>query len=650
MSRQRDIKEFQKKFQDARYFQQDRFDKYVELTAFYEGEQQQLSNYAGGKPWVVDINTPYAADAIDIRVSSLQANDYLGDIEPLSPDDTEKIENLNEAKNTFWKFMDLDEKISDSIHNGAMMREAYIHIIVDGDVFDEDADVSILTPKALKAYALDPTSVLIDPNALDYKDAEYLIITERISTKRAMKEYGLTKQDLNQASDSKQDRGETFLGTNYDSPDGDMITKLTFYERYKDKETNQFVVDRIEIIGEKIVFDKTLNISVYPIAQFRWQKRKKSAYGLSLMDRVLGLQKSVNAIESATTNTALQFAAPSFAVSKSSGVNAKRFSELVGSPGLVVSVQGDPRSAITPLVNQKVDPELVAVKRDHEDTIYKIAGVTEQFKGNIGTAGNTRSGSEQAINRAKIQEQMVIRNIQGFIEDLTVIIVEYITKLFSGLSMWVRGEKDSRGKYNFKELEISEDVENIRYTFAVNLDVKTPHSREKSKTLLKELYTFENQYDSDVKVLTILDIIKQYDLPNRQELVERYQQLMSKTNKDKAQVLIEWVTVTEEYGIDAALITQGIMEILEGKETPTVDQIISQIQQIAEQEEQQQVSMESDRAMQEAEMQQQMMMEQEQQMMGQEQMMMEEEVIDTGLDEVIDTGLDEDEEVIDVGI
>ena len=39
------------------------------------------------------------------------------------------------------------------------------------------------------------------------------------------------------------------------------------------------------------------------------------------MDRLLPLQKSVNSIESAITNVALQFAAPSFVLDKTKGVN-----------------------------------------------------------------------------------------------------------------------------------------------------------------------------------------------------------------------------------------------------------------------------------------------------------------------------------------
>ena len=71
------------------------------------------------------------------------------------------------------------------------------------------------------------------------------------------------------------------------------------------------VVEKTVLIGSIIVEDTVeLPISVYPIAQLRWKRDSNLHNGISLMDRLLPLQKSVNSIESAITNVALQFAAP----------------------------------------------------------------------------------------------------------------------------------------------------------------------------------------------------------------------------------------------------------------------------------------------------------------------------------------------------
>ena len=75
----------------AHNFNSDRFDAYAELMAFYQGNQHLLKKYKTERPWVVNMNTPYATVAIENRVASILVNDYEGDLLPLSPEDIDII-------------------------------------------------------------------------------------------------------------------------------------------------------------------------------------------------------------------------------------------------------------------------------------------------------------------------------------------------------------------------------------------------------------------------------------------------------------------------------------------------------------------------------------------------------------------------------
>ena len=231
-------------------------------------------------------------------------------------------------------------------------------------------------------------------------------------------------------------------------------------------------------------------------------------------------------------------------------------------------------------MQNSVDKGMLEVKRENEQTIYKIAGVSDPFQGALGTVGNTRGGTEQAIHRAKIIEQNFLKNLEEFVEDLTHIIVQFIIHVFAGKTLYTRGDRQADGSFKFGTLEVPENIKDIEYTFGINLDVRTPYSKEKTKTLLQELYQIEQQYDSDVKVLNLLDIIKTYDIPNRDELVERYKNILTKDNQTKAEVILEWTDLTSQYGIDPNIVQQGIIEILNGKEMPTVDRVTAQIEQM----------------------------------------------------------------------
>ena len=84
------------------------------------------------------------------------------------------------------------------------------------------------------------------------------------------------------------------------------------------------------------------------------------------------------------------------------------FAEVIGAPGIVLSVQGNPRDVVAPLIQNSVDKGMLEVKRENRQTIYKIAGVSDPFQGALGTVGNTRRNWTSRY-RAKIIEQSFLK-------------------------------------------------------------------------------------------------------------------------------------------------------------------------------------------------------------------------------------------------
>ncbi len=560
-------------FRAARDFHPSRFDDYEELMAFYEGDQDQLTMFKNDKPWVVSMNTPYSSLAIDTRVASLQATSYVGKIIPLSPDDVDNIEQLDKLYHNEWKIMQMDDKISDAIHRCAVVREAYVHVIYNPDKIK--GGTNRLQRGALEAYFLDPGSVLIDPKALDMANADYIIVTERLTPFQAKEMYGITRNDeSNEPSFSPYERGEVYLGNDYDTEQGDVLTKMTFYEKSENGIVKSCMVD-----GKIVTPQTDLEIPVFPIAQLRWERRAESPYGISLMDRLLPEQKAVNSIESAVVNSALAFVAPQFVVRKDSGLDPKLVAKYNGAPGVVYVSNGDPTNAIVPLVAPKIDPQIIEIKREYEFTIDKIASRTDQFLGSFGSAGNTATGAEQSVNRATIIEQKFLREMQSFVKNLTEIIIYYITKTYQGKTIYTRGEETSSGTFDFGEIEVSKKLEDLEYDFSIDLESKTQYSRDRERNLLLELFQFERQYDAPVKAITVKDILKAYDVTNRDELIDRYDDLVTQDELTKATLIQEFVQLANELeGIDPEAITQGIQEIMAGGETPTVDQILQEVE------------------------------------------------------------------------
>ena len=563
-------------YQRARNYESTRFFEYKELMAYYEGKESLLSNYSDNKPWIIDINTPYSTSAINLRVSSLLSNDYVGEIQPLSPYDVDKVFTLNQAYQNMWNELNMDKHVDESILRCAIVREAYTHIIYRDDIVV--GGTNRRRKGVLEAYFIDPRSVLIDPKATSLDNADYIIVTERITKQRAMDTYN--KYDSNRVGSlgvfDEAESAYSYVGN--DNDDQDVMIMMSIYERKKGKIYKSVTIDE-----QVIVSQEEMPINVLPIAQLRWEKKMKSPYGISLMDRLLPLQKSVNAIESAYTNTVLAYAVPSFVLSKDSGLDPEDVARTAGAPGVILPVEGDITRAIAPLMQGKIiDEQMVVIKREHQMMIEQIAGITQQFMGELGTAGNTTGGAQQAVARAKIIEQNFMVNLEEYVEQLTAIIVEFLVKVFKGEKIFTRGERQANGQYAFNELQVPV-AEELDYEFYVNLNVRTPFNKQNVQNLMMQMYQFERQYDAPVKVITALDVLKTFDVPNRDELTKRYQDMTTQTNEKKAELVTMLVVKGAQFGIPEGTIQQAITEILTGGETPTLDAIIEQIQQMQQQ-------------------------------------------------------------------
>lgn len=568
-------KEFIRMYDKAYHFNQERFEAYAELMAFYQGNQHLLKKYKSERPWVVNMNTPYATASIENRVASLLVSDYEGDLLPLSPEDVDIVETLDSVYKREWERMKVDNAVRSCVEMAAVVREAYCHISVDdkkihGGRYSKQVG-------ALKADIIEPSRVLIDPTARNLKDANYVIVLGRISKKEAMDTYPKIKAlSLQSDNYTPQQRGEVYYDNDYTTEQEDVFTVWNVYVKENGK------IKKTKLINSIIVFEKELDISHFPIAQLRWKKAAQSCYGISLMDQLLSLQKAVCAIESAITNTAIAYAAPSMMVRKGCGVDPKVVAKANGAPGVVYAVDGNLENALRPVVPPKIQDEILSIKQDFEAKIKEISGNTNQFLGNIGTAANTAGGAQVAVERAKIIETNTINNIEEFIEDLVNIIIEFMIKIYPNAELTYNAGKNGSGQYVFDKIKMpnKKELKDLEYTFYVELDKKSQYSKDQQKQDLLDLFQFERQYDTGVKTITVADIIKNSNIENKDEIIERYNSLTRQDAETKATTIEKIVTVGAELGVDTNLITQSLTEIIgNADETPATDEVMKLFEQ-----------------------------------------------------------------------
>lgn len=545
--------------------------------ALYEGKQYSGDGLRGTSPWVVKMSTPYASVAIDTRVSSLISDDYHGELFPISKDDEDDIIALNALIQQEFNRDNLNRKINKAVATSAVVGEGYLH--VRWNTKDVKRKFSDGRKGYLETYEIEnTTSVLPDPQSNNLKDGQWVIVKNLVSKDEIKRDYPEFYEDWVVAAREahRQETGEVYdrLNTNPEIGKSGMVDKLTHYEKRNGKiiqhiVVNDYLVDTKELSG----------LRDFPIVQMRWKREKSSPFGISLMDDIGDLQRAINAIETAVTNVSITYAVPSYALRKGSGVNPAVFARSIGVPGAVITVNGNIDEAIKPLPFPKLDSSILGSKEDYKMAIDNIAGITNPFLGSVGTAGNTAEGTNQTIERAKVIEKIVLANIEEFVEDLTEVIIQFVTAMYSGntLQTMIRGTQNEMVS---EEITLSDEVVDKGYNFYINLSARTSYSKGRELEKLDLMWQQQNQYDDAYKLITQKDLIMAHDMENKDVYVNRFENMRKLESEETAQMLTEMITLATQYQIPPEILNPAISEmILMKRETPALDALGEAIQQ-----------------------------------------------------------------------
>ena len=600
MAFKRESREMLAMFKDARMYNYGRFERYKNNQAFYEGAENLLPSYNPDNIWSHNINVPYAALNTIKVVSSLQSQDFNGVLKPYNMDTADLIDKLNKVVQDIWKEADIDQEVNDAIERCAVLSEHYTHIIFEENPRERNGG-------RIKAYPINPASIVIDPNSRGLDDADYVFVAEALTHTKVKQLYKTQYNEIIRKSRdlNKDETGEdTYVkeaGT-ITGVDMDKATRLTLYDVidgtvYKTVAVNGVIVQK--------TFD--MEINRIPIAQLRWQTKMNSPYGISLIEKMIPSQKAVNEIESATANAALQFSSPSYLLDVNSGILPEELAAVATMPSAVIGIDGTQApldSVVRPLMpNTKLDDGLLLIREQLIQTMADTAGISKEFEGVLGTAGNTSSGASEALNRAKIQEERFKQQLGRYIERLARIIADIVVKDYAAIGTGVYQTlptTNDRGDLMQSTLDLSDiDVEQYRNTpfgFYVNLDNLGGKSREISYQKLLEIKQLEAQYggsneDYNASV-KIYDLVNMMDFERKDEIIQRMMAQETLTNEKIAESLVELVSVAIEFGIDNELLKAAIIDIItRNPEMQSFNMLMEEVDRVAEEQAMQEQAM-----------------------------------------------------------
>ena len=595
--------------------QQSRDTEYINNEAHYEGLHWQLANMTEDSPFIVKSDINHLKNAVDIRLGSLCASSYYGLLKPLSQDDVEAIEELNVLYRNEWFRLNMDTLIEEAIKKGCIFDNGYIEF-----GFDTDKIVGGTNAKregVITANLVETANVYLDPSAESIDDCDFMIKVMKPTVAKLKRDFPtwwekLNNKNIEGSAAKTNDSGNIFVGRDYTTNQDNIIIVYAVYEKYKTKvqeliseeyvdeltgELIPAVYDKIDVTRVKITYvsndiiletNKDYPFEDFPLIPFQWEKTVQTPYGVPLLRGLTIPQKVANLIESSINNIAIHYTIPTWIISDDSGLDVDDVAKLINALGVVWKVT-DINTAIKQLEPPQVNADIIQMGQTFVGYIKEYAGITGAYQGNIGTAGSTSQGTTDAIGRATIIDNNPINQISKFVEKLTRMLIQFMTRYYQGDTMYIREDLDD-GKYNFKKFTIDDKFENINYDFDVDLASRSKTDKNRQYNLTKEIYQLQNQYKDSKGVINVTDVIKAAQLDNYNEMKNRLDNMKEETLEEKATMIVRLVeignTITPNGQplIDSTTLSDAIMDILDdNNDLSVVEQVMQTYQEYQEQ-------------------------------------------------------------------
>lgn len=581
--------------------------EYVNNMAHYEGLQWNLAENKDDSPFMLKSDINHLKNAVDLRLGSLYSESYYGELQPLSPDDVDDISTLNLLYKNEWNRLNADDRAEIAIKNASIQDNGYTEI-----TFDEGAiygGTGTRREGIIKLKDLSTSDVYLDPSATSIDDCEYIVVKSK-KTKNWIKRYKkewlskLETRNIKTGAVSDSENGNIYTGRYYSKSNSNLYTITTVYRKYaeeveieaKDAEGNsipsettvdelgnvivlayqmeKIMVTRIKIyylIEDKLVeTNESYPFDEFPIIAMQWEPIPQSPYGIPLLRGLTVPQKVANLIESAANNVAMHYSTPTWLVSEESGLDIDKVAKLSNALGMVWKVNGDAKSAISQMPYPEINEEMISIKENFVQNIKNYAGISDTYIGNIGTAGSTAEGTNTAVNRAIVIDNAPIKQIEKYVEKLSRMIIKFMVRYYKNQTIYIRDtQKTKEGTYTFRDFLMKDKYESMNYDFTVKLSSRSKADKNRQYNLIKDLYTIQNQYKEDKKVINVVDLVKAAQLDNYDEMFKRLSDMSEEAFAEKADMIVQIMGIGQTITpngtplVTAEEMQQGILDVLD---------------------------------------------------------------------------------------
>jgi hypothetical protein len=565
-----DAREIWQKAREAiDYRRQAKDSLWIELDAFDRGEQWTQKGVMPS--WIPRPSSNYINKVKRYKTGSLVLDNYMGELKPLAPENEPQIWMLQRFYEQLWDKLNVKYHMLDAVRTSRLLGTGILYVGWDENYIGGTR--GHLFQGEILVKEIEPSTFFIDPAAFELEEAMYCGTFVRTTMEQLMadpsiedkmkKKFAKNRKESGYGMQSEQDRGEIYANRDYSSYQDHIVDLITYY--YKVPQEEGFTINVCTVAdGIKIKEVEGIQPNLFPFVILRQHKQRQDFWGASDAQLILPNVKMINKVQSIIGTLATLYQNPQKIVYEGAGIDPRIVSKYGNAFGLVfLSKTPDLANVIRNVDVADIPMTLMNYIEFLKRDIEEFTGMTEFATGKRAGSVQTAGGVQSMIERSLVGDQDEYTLFERFVEKLTYLLlsnaIEYYTDNRVVRMRDINPNSDAEYEYiPFK----SEEFADLAWDFSLDIVKKIRHNEQTRQETMRMLSEWQLQYSPGLQIVTPEDIVKAFNPPNRDAILERLTQEKQQKSYDTAAQVVQEVVQALDNGYDPEMVAEIVYNVL----------------------------------------------------------------------------------------
>ena len=566
-----DAKDIWIKSREAIDFRRQRKDSlWIELDAFDRGEQWTQKGIMPS--WIPRPSSNYINKIKRYKTGALILEDYMGELKPLAPENEPQIWMLQRFYEQLWDKLNVKYNLLDAIRTSRLLGTGILYVGWDENYIGGTR--GHLFQGEILVKEIEPSTFFIDPAAFDLEEAMYCgtfirttkeqLLADPSIEKKYKKKFKEDRKVTAYGMQSEQDRGEIYANRDYSSYQDHIVDLITFYEKVVE-EDGGFRID-VTTIADGVIVKKVEGImpNMFPFVILRQHKQRQDFWGISDAQLILPNVKMINKVQSIIGTLATLYQNPQKIVFEGAGIDPRIISKYGNAFGLVfLSKSPDLANVIRNVDVADIPVTLLSYIEFLKNDIEEFTGMTDFATGQSSRSVQTSGGVNSMIERSLVGDQDEYTLFEQFIEKLSYLLLHNAIEYYTDDRVMRMKDTNPNSDAEYEYIPFrADEFSDLAWDYSLDIVKKIKNTEQNRQDIMRMLSEWQLQYSPDLAIVSAEDMVKAFNPPNRDVILDRIEKDKKQKSYDTAAQVVQEVVQALDNGYDPQMVAEIVYNVL----------------------------------------------------------------------------------------